>query len=176
MGLGPPLFPHRRFFCHETRQLDRRRCLGLFRCNGDHRCIFRLISGRPALVRARDFCRWCSAWPWPCFVWVSPLLIGATKMKVKPKKDPSISPNPSRRRWPFIVYIICFGYLGFVVSTAIFMIIYLLWVEVRSVRLSLIVSLSVTVVTYVIFVEFLGVDLPLGVVEGVVEGVREWIS
>ena len=84
--------------------------------------------------------------------------------------------KPVKATLAFIVYIICFGYLGFVVSTAIFMIIYLLWVEVRSVRLSLIVSLSVTVVTYVIFVEFLGVDLPLGVVEGVVEGVREWIS
>ena len=80
--------------------------------------------------------------------------------------------KPVKATLAFIVYIICFGFLGFVGSTAIFMMIYLLWVEARTLRLALTLSFTVTVVTYVVFVEFLGVDLPLGVLEGV----REWIS
>jgi putative tricarboxylic transport membrane protein len=79
--------------------------------------------------------------------------------------------KPVRATISFVVYIICFGFLGFIVSTVIFMIIYLLWVEARSLRLAVGVSLSVTVVTYIIFIEFLGVDLPFGVFEGVRESI-----
>jgi len=84
--------------------------------------------------------------------------------------------KPVKATLAFIVYIICFGFLGFIVSTAIFMMIYLLWVEVRNLRLAITVSLAVTVMTHVVFVEFLSVDLPPGVLEGVLEGVQEWVS
>jgi putative tricarboxylic transport membrane protein len=84
--------------------------------------------------------------------------------------------KPIKATLSLVDYIICFGLLGFIISTAIFMTIYLLWVEVRSMRLTVTVSLAVTFTTHVIFVELLGVDLPPGVLEGVLEGVQEWIS
>ncbi len=94
------------------------------------------------------------------------------KNEGKPETESLNLTKPIRAMLIFILYLIIFDFIGFVFSTAIFLTLYIVWVEERRLRQAMTISLAVTVVTYLLFVQFLGVDLPLGVLEGV----PEWIS
>ena len=70
--------------------------------------------------------------------------------------------KPTRAATAFVAYLLVLDFLGFAISTALFLLIYLWWVEKRGTRTTIVSSVAITAATYIVFVELLNVDLPSG--------------
>ena len=79
--------------------------------------------------------------------------------------EPRSFAKPVRAAVLFIAYIVALEFLGFVISTALFVGSYLWWVETRRVRSTIVTSIAVTASIHLLFSGLLNVELPRGVIE-----------
>lgn len=83
----------------------------------------------------------------------------------KADPEPRSFAKPFRAAVLFMAYIGALEFLGFVISTVLFVGSYLWWVEARRLRTMIVTSITVGVSIHLLFSELLNVRLPRGVIE-----------
>lgn len=83
----------------------------------------------------------------------------------KADSEPRGFAKPFRAAALFIAYIVVLEFLGFFLSTVLFLGSYLWWVEARRIRSIIVTSLTVAVTIHLLFSGLLNVELPHGATE-----------
>lgn len=83
----------------------------------------------------------------------------------KADPEPRSFAKPFRAAALFIAYIVVLDFLGFFLSTVLFLGSYLWWVEARRIRSMIVTSLTVAVTIHLLFSVLLNVELPRGAIE-----------
>ena len=83
----------------------------------------------------------------------------------KADPEPRRFAKPFRAAVLFMAYIATLEFLGFLISTVLFVGSYLWWVEDRRIRTMIVTSVTVGVCVHLLFSELLNVQLPRGAIE-----------